>query len=95
MPWSVFYMRVKDNKDGLVFEGPYINAEWNSRQKADIAAAEVTNQTKSSMTLIHIVETNNNIHEAFEKSKPYFDRLRNDIEESKQVMSKPIKKRKK
>lgn len=98
MQYIVIYMKVSEDRgDGLVFNGPFYGPITKEENTAKKAAKKLSNQTKSGAVISKIFSIADcaSICEAMAQAKPIFDRIKFDMREAKEIVDRPVKKRKK
>jgi hypothetical protein len=87
----------EDKEEGLVFNGPFYGPIALNEEGAKEAARELSNQTRSGAVIsrIYAIPDNENWSVAMDKAKPIFDRIKTDMIEAKQIVDRPVIKRKK
>jgi hypothetical protein len=87
----------EDKKDGIVFSGPYYGPVAMVEREANKAAKDLSNQAKSGAVISKIfpIENGQQFGEAMVQAKPIFDRIKCDMLEARELMDRPIRKKKK
>lgn len=97
MRFAVTYLKVREFKDGhLEFEGPIIGPVVPSRTEAETRAKNIVNSTRNGaiMPKIYAVKDDFTIESVLEICTGHFARMRKNIEESKEISNKPIRRSK-
>jgi hypothetical protein len=94
----IIYMKVIEDKEkGIIFNGPWYGSVCRSHDMAAEEAKNLTNKTKNgaAITKIIAIGDSESWSSAMNIAKPMFDRICNDIREAKQIVDRPIIKKKK
>jgi hypothetical protein len=97
MQFVVVYMKVNEDKEkGLAFDGPFYGPIAQSQQEAKKAARELSNKTRSGAVVSRIfdIPPSASFSDAMIKARPIFERIRCDMVEAKEVVDRPVIKRK-
>ena len=96
--YVIVYMKITEDKiDGLVFSGPFYGPIAKSAEGAKTKARELSNKTRSGavVTRIYDIPDGLTFSAAMEKARPIFSRIKRDMLEAKQIVDRPVVKRKK
>jgi hypothetical protein len=93
--YVVIYIRVRDLGDDLEFEGPFVGKQTLTRAEAVLAAKEVVDDSRHTVTVPNIFEFPDEeaIEEVIARGKKYFDRIKKNMTESKEILERPNRKR--
>lgn len=97
MQFVVVYMKVSEDKEkGLAFDGPFYGPIAGTQQEAKKAARDLANQTRSGAVVSRIfdIPSCSSFSDAMVKAKPIFKRIKEDMAEAKEVVDRPVIKRK-
>lgn len=97
MRYAVAYIKVKENKEGILeFEGPVVGPVVPTEQEAHERARAIVAASRNAaiMPKIYKVEDNFSIEDILETCTDHFARMRKNIEESKEITDKPIRRSK-
>lgn len=97
MQFVVVYMKVSEDKEkGLSFDGPFYGPIATTQEDAKKAARDLSNQTRSGAVVSRIFDIPScaSFSDAMIKARPIFDRIRADMIEAKEVVDRPVIKRK-
>jgi hypothetical protein len=87
----------EDKEEGLVFNGPFYGPIALNETDAKRAARDLSNQTRSGAVIsrIYAIKESETFSVAMDKAKPIFERIKTDMVEAKQIVDRPVIKRKK
>ena len=97
MQFVVIYMKISEDKEkGLAFDGPFYGPIASNPGGAKAAARDLANQARSGAVVSRIfdIPSNASFSEAMVKAKPIFERIKEDMIEAKEVVDRPVIKRK-
>ena len=98
MQFVVVYMKVTEDKEkGLLFDGPFYGPIAGSNYEAKKAARDLANRTRSGAVVSRIFDIPSaaSFSDAMVKARPIFDRIKSDMVTAKEVVDRPVIKRKK
>lgn len=86
--YVVIYIRARDLGDELEFEGPFIGQQTTTREEALKAAKSVVDDSRHTVTVPNIFEVSDNeeLLDAINRGKKYFDRIKRNMIESKEIL---------
>jgi len=91
-------MRANEDKEkGLVFNGPFYGPIAGSDNEAKVIAKDLSNQARSGAVISKIfpLEPRQPIGDAMVAAKPIFERIRRDMVEAREIIDRPIRKKRK
>ena len=94
--YIVVFARITEDKEkGMQFDGPFIGPIADTEAEAVLKAKDLTNDPKNGTVVPKIVELyRNDICGAMELAQPHFDKLKAQMQESEEIMQRPIKRKK-
>lgn len=99
MQHIVIYIRVQEGKKGLVFNGPFYGQGGIHETKlgAENEIRALINNSKSGtvMAKFFTIKDNESFTRAMNKARPIFQRMKEDIIETKEMIDRPVARRKK
>ena len=98
MQHVVVFLKVQQSKDGeLLFEGPTIGAIVKTDAEANAEAKKIVSSMPrfAIMPKIYVLGNKEDPKTALDMAKKHFEVMKANIEESKEIMDKPIKRSKK
>lgn len=97
MQFVIIYMRIQETKKDLVFNGPFYGNIHNTYEDAEIDIKDLVNNSKSGTILAKVfnVLDDQPFTIAMEKARPVFERMKKDIIETKEMIDRPVYRRKK
>ena len=99
MQYVVIYMRVQEGKKGLVFNGPFYGQgdvhKTNGAAEDEIRMLINSNKSGTIMAKIFDVKDGESFTTAMTKARPIFQRMKEDIIETKEMIDRPVARRKK
>jgi len=93
----IIYLKIHEDKESIVFNGPFYGEIRESKGEAEKAARDLANETRSGAVVSKIFRIGHNaaICEAMDQARPIFDRIRKDILDAKDVVDRPVQKKSK
>jgi hypothetical protein len=98
MQYVVIYMRVQEGKKGLAFNGPFYGPgdihDTNEEAEAEVRALINDNKSGTIMAKIFAIPEDKSFTTAMSLAKPIFQRMKEDIIETKEMIDRPVARRK-
>lgn len=97
MEYAIIYVRITDDKtEGIEFSGPWLGATEKTKEAADLTVMKMTAESKGSAIIAKIFElADDNYGYVKQLANRYFERVQKEMNESKEILDRPIKRRKK
>ena len=98
MQYVVIYMKVnEDREEGLIFNGPFYGPITKAEQAAQLAAKDLANQTRSGdvVSKIFTISDTSPFGDAMIQARPIFNRIKFDMQEAKEVVDRPPRRKRK
>lgn len=97
MQFVIIYLKINENKEDIVFNGPFYGEIKESKEEAEKAAKDLANETRSGaiITKIFAIRDHEAMCAAMNKARPIFERIKKDIENAKEIVDRPIQKKSK
>ena len=97
MPFVVVYAKITEDKiHGIIFNGPILGPVKDDRPEAERAARKLVNENRNSTIIPRIYEAGSvlKIDEIVDSSRGYFESMKRNMTEAKEVMGRPVRRKK-
>jgi len=97
MEFVIVYAKISDDKKkGVTFNGPWLGSTELTREAAERAIRKMIGEAKGYALIAKVFEVkNSNYEDAKRVADRYFERIREEMFEAKEILERPIVKRKK
>jgi hypothetical protein len=90
-------MKISEDKKEITFSGPFYGEISESNREAEVSAKKLVDETRSGAVITRIFKLPDNkpFAYAMEQARPIFDRIKSDMLEAKQIIDRPVPRKKK